>query len=1827
MNQEQTNERRTSDIEEIEKSQLFHVDYYLLTYAAKHNIGTRPLEHFLTKGGFEGLNPNPHFDCALYLRLYADAREEGINPLLHWLHKGKAEGRITNMTEYNVQLIWKSGLFDTEYYVKTYPEVKRLKLDPVVHYHTLGWKQGYNPSPSFNVNFYLQTYPAALSTGEDPLVYHITRGVFHGNSCNRRDHDYAIIKQSGFFDDSFYRTNYLDLPANTTDTLRHYISLGYREKKKPSRYFDVAFYERQCPEVVEQDIVPLVHYITKGRGNRMAMNEFESNLYMVEDSGYFDDTFYIQSNPDIAKADIKPSSHFLQFGWKEGRNPSALFNTKFYLSTYKDVESLGVNPLVHYIRTGRAENRAKNKHEHELLEAQRMFDEAYYLKQYPDVKKQGLDPFVHYLTIGCTEGKNPSIVFDTKYYLDRYPDIPRNKLNPLIHYANYGVKEKRLKHPVDAVVHDIAASGLFDEAFYIENADITTTHTCTPLEHYCLWGWKKGFNPSLYFDTNYYLNRSEDVRLAGMNPLHHYVKFGITEGRVPTPNHEYCMNMAHVTSPLLRINPPSPGKIAVVLHLFYTEMADEYIGYLKNIPYPFDLLITTSDVDVPGVEKRFSSHFPSVQVFAVANRGRDIAPFLATIGETVLAYDYVCKIHTKKSPHKLELCDWRQHLLSNLMGSPEAVHAIINHFETNPKTGMIYPVRNQYLENKVQEMTSWGNNFEKAHTILEKLGIESTSTEEFDFPTGSMMWFRPQAILPLIKAGITIHWFEAELAQVDGTFAHVVERLLGLACTRNGYEIKTSYLHHGAFLQPALEQQTIEKALEATASREIQFSVIMPTWNRKNVIQESVDSVLNQVYQEFELIISDDGSEDGTVEYLKELYPEQLASGKIVIIENEHNGVSATRNVGLKRATKNHIAYLDSDNIWRKEYLLMTAYSYTVDPATQSTYAGLCVRDFPVNYHKILNKTFDLAELKKQNFIDLNIYTHHRSLYETCGGFNEQLKRLVDWDMILHHCEAHTPVHIPYVLCDYFLKKEYRNISYTRPLKENLDAVKSGINREPIQRIGYVLADFPAKSQTFVFAEIENMIAKGYDVKVYYSLVPDAPAKLSFSVDAHRVDTPEQLASLLAEHRRQWCHCHFATPTVSEFMYPASLICNVPFSFMPHAVDIFAYSNMKNNKIKEVTHHPNCRGLVVHGDFHENFLIEQGVPAHKILKNAQAIDIPTVKKVGDKYDKKPTKSPLKVVSITRFIEKKGLVYLIEAAKSFTNDELLVEIYGYGPSADSYQKCIADKGITNVILKSSIDTVEERDRVMAEADIFALPCIRAENGDMDGMPTVFFESIAAGTVVLTTPVAGIPDYLTNNVDAIVVKPNSVDAIVAALRAVISNSRSELTTLAKNAQKYVLPRVGTVTTTNAIESLMKPMLDLVIVIAPGVNVKHACQLIEDLEAKTSTQFVLHIVLNGCDNSVWNRIESLVARYNNIEVTTLPEVVGLGVASNKVFRQCKSQHIMYVCCNEGYITRRGWERPIVNYMVNNPQTVIAGNLVASPKWLKGSEFVKQSWFAQFRNQDFAISNPDRAFYHVQGGLFIVRKDFFVENGGFALPHSHMDVEFSYFVESMGYKLGEIPEIVSLSSKTLPPITTYINAKTVAVHPADKLAEQQLITQCVAAKGMYCNITGTFYPTQSDTDALPSGSTAFGRYAFRDLAKSEFVYRGLSAVFFTADKCLVSHTQKLFSTLKVHELSFTKANFKQSFIDSVEEAELIVAENIPCDTLADPNIIESLAKATKHSLALLFSLSPLTDGTMLSSVEVGALAERAGFGSEELLFLDATLGRMAQPLYRWKK
>ena len=93
-------------------------------------------------------------------------------------------------------------------------------------------------------------------------------------------------------------------------------------------------------------------------------------------------------------------------------------------------------------------------------------------------------------------------------------------------------------------------------------------------------------------------------------------------------------------------------------------------------------------------------------------------------------------------------------------------------------------------------------------------------------------------------------------------------------------------------------------------------SVIIPTHNRRTTLSRAVESVLSQAFRDWELIIADDGSTDGTDQDWAE-----PGDPRIRYLRTEHRGVSAGRNLGIRQARFPWIAFLDSDDTWRPNKL------------------------------------------------------------------------------------------------------------------------------------------------------------------------------------------------------------------------------------------------------------------------------------------------------------------------------------------------------------------------------------------------------------------------------------------------------------------------------------------------------------------------------------------------------------------------------------------------------------------------------------------------------------------------------------------------------------------------------------------------------------------------------------------------------------------------------------------------------------------------------------------------------------------------------------------
>ncbi len=182
-----------------------------------------------------------------------------------------------------------------------------------------------------------------------------------------------------------------------------------------------------------------------------------------------------------------------------------------------------------------------------------------------------------------------------------------------------------------------------------------------------------------------------------------------------------------------------------------------------------------------------------------------------------------------------------------------------------------------------------------------------------------------------------------------------------------------------------------------------QVSVIMPAYNTAHLIAGSLDSVLQQTFSDFEVIVVNDGSPD-TAELEKVLAPYM---SKIVYIKQENKRASGARNTAIGKARGEFLAFLDSDDIWLPHHLLSQMQLFEADPALDLVYSNCLSVGDPTRPHEFMSRcpsqgpaTF-LALVVERCQIPVSTVVARKSALVRAGLFDETLPRCDDYDMWL----------------------------------------------------------------------------------------------------------------------------------------------------------------------------------------------------------------------------------------------------------------------------------------------------------------------------------------------------------------------------------------------------------------------------------------------------------------------------------------------------------------------------------------------------------------------------------------------------------------------------------------------------------------------------------------------------------------------------------------------------------------------------------------------------------------------------------------------------------
>ena len=180
---------------------------------------------------------------------------------------------------------------------------------------------------------------------------------------------------------------------------------------------------------------------------------------------------------------------------------------------------------------------------------------------------------------------------------------------------------------------------------------------------------------------------------------------------------------------------------------------------------------------------------------------------------------------------------------------------------------------------------------------------------------------------------------------------------------------------------------------------DIKFSVVIPLYNKEQSIVNTVLSVLKQSYQNFEIVIINDGSTDGSVDAVKTINDERIR-----LIHQDNQGVSAARNRGVKEASYEWIAFLDGDDLWETNHLEEIINMMDIFPNEKVYVTSFEYSDKRKMYkHKRNNSIFKIKnyfkEAIKENLIWTSIIVINKSCFNVSGFFNINLIRGEDLDL------------------------------------------------------------------------------------------------------------------------------------------------------------------------------------------------------------------------------------------------------------------------------------------------------------------------------------------------------------------------------------------------------------------------------------------------------------------------------------------------------------------------------------------------------------------------------------------------------------------------------------------------------------------------------------------------------------------------------------------------------------------------------------------------------------------------------------------------------------
>lgn len=181
------------------------------------------------------------------------------------------------------------------------------------------------------------------------------------------------------------------------------------------------------------------------------------------------------------------------------------------------------------------------------------------------------------------------------------------------------------------------------------------------------------------------------------------------------------------------------------------------------------------------------------------------------------------------------------------------------------------------------------------------------------------------------------------------------------------------------------------------------FSIIIPLYNKESFIENTIQSVLDQNFQDFEIIVVNDGSTDKSEEKLL-----HFKDFRIKYFSKKNEGVSSARNYGIEKANADFIAFLDADDYWYPTFLETMFYSISKLPNQKVFSAAVefntSKKVIPAQYSiSKTNEEFEIVNYFKASIKESILWSSssvfHKSVFQEIGNFDAKIKSGEDTDL------------------------------------------------------------------------------------------------------------------------------------------------------------------------------------------------------------------------------------------------------------------------------------------------------------------------------------------------------------------------------------------------------------------------------------------------------------------------------------------------------------------------------------------------------------------------------------------------------------------------------------------------------------------------------------------------------------------------------------------------------------------------------------------------------------------------------------------------------------